>query len=399
MLSAVGSGMTMPFFVVYLTRVRGIDLRVAGLALAMTAVASFAGNVIGGSLADRVGPRRALMVGLVLGAGGATWFAFVHSAPQAFGTAVLIGLGASICWPSEDALLAGAVDDSQRSSVFSLRHATMNAGFGVGAVVAAAIVEINSPTSFQVLYLVDAATFLVFVPLLAALRGVGERVPPSAEPSGGYRDVLADRTFLAVWALTALLVTVGYAQYAAAFPPYAIGTGGVTAHALGAAFAANTFAVAALQLIVLKALAGHRRTTALALAAVVFGLAWCATIGAARLGSAAAVGFACAMVILALAETLLSPALSPIVNDLAPERLRGRYNGTFVLAWTTGFAIGPAVAGVGLDLGDGTAYFALLAAACAVAAAGSVGLRRRLPSRIDLVPARPEPTALQPEPV
>jgi MFS family permease len=401
MLSAIGSGMTMPFFVVYLNRVRGIDLRLAGLALAIAAIASFGGNVAGGSLADRFGPRRALMVGLLLGAGGASWFAFVRSAPEAFAAAATIGLGASIVWPAEDALLAGAVDDAQRSSVFSLRHATMNAGFGIGAVIAAAIVDIGSPTSFQVLYLVDAATFLAFLPLLTSLRGLGERVPPSEEHDGGYRAVLADRTFLAVWALTALLVTVGYAQYAAAFPPFAVGTGGVSAHALGAAFAANTFAVAVLQLVVLRALTGHRRTTALALASVVFGVAWCVTILAAQLGGggAGAVGFACAMAILAVAETLLSPALSPIVNDLAPERLRGRYNGTFILAWTTGFTIGPAVAGVGLGLGDGTPYFVLLAAACAAAAACSLGLRRRLPLRIDLVPAHPESSALQPEAV
>ena len=401
MLTAVGTGMTMPFFVVYLNRVRGIDLRVAGLALAVAAAASFGGNVLGGSLADRFGPRRGLMVGLVLGAGGASWFAFVGSATEAFAAAALIGLGASIVWPAEDALLAGAVDDSQRSNVFSLRHATMNAGFGVGAVIAAAIVDIGSPTSFQVLYLVDAATFLAFVPLLASLRGIGERMPPFEEDNGGYRTVLADRTFLAVWALTALLVTVGYAQYAAAFPPYAIGTGGVSAHALAAAFAANTFAVAVLQLFVLRALAGHRRTTALALASVVFGLAWCVTIFAAQLGGggAGAVGFACAMAILAVAETLLSPALSPIVNDLAPERLRGRYNGTFILAWTTGFTIGPAVAGAGLGLGDGTPYFVLLAAACAAAAACSLGLRRRLPPHIDLVPAHHESSTLQPEAV
>ena len=43
--------MTMPFFVIYLHRVRGIDLTVAAFALAMVAVASFPGNVIGGSLA------------------------------------------------------------------------------------------------------------------------------------------------------------------------------------------------------------------------------------------------------------------------------------------------------------------------------------------------------------
>src|SRR5712691_2359513 len=237
MLSAVGSGMTMPFFIVYLNRVRGLDLVVAGLALSTIAVASFAGNVIGGSLVDRAGPRRALMVGLAAGTAGASWFAFVHSAPAAFGAAAVIGLGASIAWPAADALLASAVDKSERSGAFALRYATMNLGFGIGAVAATGIVDLGSPRSFELLYLIDAATFLAFVPLLAALRGVGDRVvPEDSAASGGYRAVLADRTFLAVWAMTALLVVIGYAQYEAAVPPYATGTGAISAQALAVVF-------------------------------------------------------------------------------------------------------------------------------------------------------------------
>jgi MFS family permease len=388
MLSAVGSGLTMPFFIVYLTRIRGIDLFVAGLALSALAVASFAGNVIGGSLADRIGPRRALMVGLFAGAGGASWFAYVHSVPAAFGAAALIGLGASIAWPAADALLATAVEESQRSGAFALRHATMNAGFGLGAVAAAGIVELDSARSFEVLYLVDAATFLAFLPLLAAMRGVGNRPPPVEDAGvGGYRAVFADRSFLAVWLITALLVVVGYAQYEAAVPPYATGTGGISADALALVFAANTFSVALFQLFALRLLAGRRRTTALILAAAILGLAWCLTILAARVGggTAAVAGFAAAMAVIALFETLLSPVLAPLVNDLAPDHLRGRYNGAFVLAYTTGFAVGPALAGVGLGVRDGTPFFGLLVAGSAVAILGGVLLRRRLPAPVDRV--------------
>jgi MFS family permease len=387
LVSALGSGMTMPFFVVYLNRVRGIDLTVAGLALAMVAVASVPGNVIGGSLADRVGPRRALMLGLCAGSAGAGWFAFVHAIPAAFAAAALIGLGASISWPALDALLASTVRESERSSVFALRHATMNAGFGIGAVGSAAIVDFASVRSFELVYLIDAATFLAVVPLLGLLRGIGGRPEQGEASTGGYRDVLRDRTFLAVWALTALLVVVGYAQYEAALPAFATTTGGISTHGLGIVFAANTLAVALLQLVVLRVVAGRRRTTALLAASIAMGCAWVITIAAGHVGGgrSAIVGFACAMAVLALAETLLSPALAPIVNDLAPEHLRGRYNGTFVLAYTAGFAIGPALAGGGLKLGDGTPYFACLIVGCVAAMLGVLSLRRRLPSSIDMI--------------
>ncbi len=43
-------------------------------------------------------------------------------------------------------------------------------------------------------------------------------------------------------------------------------------------------------------------------------------------GLPARAGFFLAMVIFAFGETLFSPTIPAIVNDLAPERLRGRYN-------------------------------------------------------------------------
>ena len=371
LLSALGSGLTMPFFIVYLHRVRGIDLTVAGFALATIAIASFAGNVIGGSLADRIGARRALMLGLACSAGGAAWLAFVTSAPAAFGAAATLGLGNSISWPSLDALLATAVGEAQRSSVFAVRHATLNLGFGAGALLAATVVVVGSTHSFQELYLLDGASFALCIPVLALVRGVG-RAPERA--AGGYRDVFRDRRFLAVWVLAVMFVAFGYSQYSAALPAYATSTGGLSAHALGYVFAANTLGVTVLQLVVLRVAAGLRRTTMLACAAAAFAAAWAIAIGGGHGGGVET--FALAMLVLALGETLISPALAPIVNDLAPDHLRGRYNGTFILAYTTGFAIGPVLAGGGLRVGDGTPYFVFLVVGCATACAWALRLDR-----------------------
>jgi MFS family permease len=66
-------------------------------------------------------------------------------------------------------------------------------------------------------------------------------------------------------------------------------------------------------------------------------------IAAGRLGGSAAAeaAFVTAMVIFALGETLLSPTLPAIINDLAPPEAAGRYNGLGTLAFTTGFLLGP----------------------------------------------------------
>jgi MFS family permease len=403
MLSAIGSGMTVPFFVVYLHSVRGMELEVAGLALATIALASFPGNAVGGFLVDRFGARRAVVVGLVLSAVGAASIAFVSEPSQAFAAAAAFGFGVAIFFPAFDSLLAVTVRTEQRSSVFAVRHATMNAGLGVGGLIAAAIVELDSVRTFQVLYLVDAASYLAVAPLLLALRGVGVRPEPDVHTDrGGYRSVFRDRVFLRVAALTLLLFGLGYAQLNAAFPAFATGPGEIGAKALAVAFAVNTLAVVFLQLPVLRLVQGRRRSAALALVFALWAVAWTVTVTAGALGggATAVVVFALAVAIFALGETLMSPSIQPLVNDLAPDALRGRYNAVYTFALTTGYVIGPVVAGAALGAGHANAFFLALVAACLVAALGASRLRRSLPAAVDLVgAARVVPVEPAPVPV
>jgi MFS family permease len=387
-LSAIGTGMTLPFFVVYLHRVRGIELEIAGLAVATIALASLPGNAVGGFLTDRVGARRAVLAGLVLSAAGAASIAFVSEPWQAFGAAAASGFGLAVFFPAFDSLLAVTVQSEQRSSVFAMRHATMNAGFGIGGLVAAAIVELDSVRTFQVLYLVDAASFLAVVPLLLALRGIGVRPERDAEARGaGYRSVLRDRVFLRVVVLTLLLFGLGYAQLNAAFPAFATGPGGIGAKALAIAFAVNTLAVVLLQLPVLRLLQGHRRSAALSLVFALWAVTWAVTLTAGSLGggAAAVMLFAAAVAIFALGETLMSPSVQPLVNDLAPDALRGRYNAVYTLALTTGYILGPVIAGAALGAGHANAFFLALVGACLVAALGASRLERTLPASVDLI--------------
>jgi MFS family permease len=389
-ISAIGTGMTLPFFVVYLHRVRGIDLAVAGLATATIAVASLPGNAVGGFLVDRFGARRAVIVGLALSAAGAASIAFVTEPWHAFAAASASGFGVAVFFPAFDSLLAVAVAPEQRSSVFAIRHATMNAGLGIGGLIAAAIVEFDSARTFQAIYLVDAASFVLIVPLLLALPGVGARAEPPAEHErGGYRRVLRDRVFLRVAGLTLLLFALGYAQLNAAFPAFATGPGGIGPKALAVAFAVNTFAVVVLQLPVLRLVQGRRRSAALSAVFGIWAVTWAVVLIAGRLdgGASAMILFAAAVAIFALGETLMSPSVQPLVNDLAADALRGRYNAVYTLALTTGYILGPVVAGAALGAGHTNAFFLALVAACLLAAVAASRLRRSLPAAVDLVGA------------
>jgi MFS family permease len=386
-LSAIGSGLTLPFLLVYLHQVRGLELDVAGMALSSVAVASLVGNPLAGWLSDRAGPRRALTLGLFVAAAGAVLVTFVRAPWHALAAASVVGLGAGVMWPAQDALLAGVVDRRKRSSVFAVRHAILNAGFAAGGLVAALVVDTSSPRSFELIYLLDAASFLAVIPLLLLVRAPAREPGRDRTVRPSYREVLRDRVFLRVWGLTALLVLVGYAQLHAAFPAYATGPGGLDAGALGAAFAANAVTVVLVQLVTLRLCAGRRRTRAVMVLCGLWAVAWIATLGAGGLdGAAGALGFAVALVLFGVGETLLAPSLPPMVNDIAPERLRGHYNGAYTLAMTSGFIAGPLLTGIAFAAGLASLLLVLLAALCGAAAITARGLERHLQSAANLAP-------------
>jgi MFS family permease len=151
------------------------------------------------------------------------------------------------------------------------------------------------------------------------------------------------------------------------------------------------------QLFLLRRLAGHQRTTGAALAAAAWAASWAVVIAGGHLGGGAAAGiaFAAAMVIFALGECLISPTLPAIINDLAPPQAAGRYNGLGVLAFTTGFLLGPAAGGAALGAGWGTGLFAVLIIICVAAAASAIRLGRHLPAAANHIPA-PTPSPAGP---
>lgn len=387
-LSAVGSGLTLPFLLIYLTRAHGFSLELAGAALAVVAVASLAGNPIGGSLADRIGPRLTLCLGLAIAGNGASVLALMSVPWQGFAGTALAGLGVAIAWPAQDAMLARLVREDQRASVYGIHHATLNVGLGAGALLAAVILDPDRQSSFMTLYWVDAATFLLAIPVIMSVG-----VPPPAAPTAGsaragtgYRTVLADKVFVRVWIVLAILTTVGYGQFTSAFPIFATGPGGLDPRLLSVAFTANTVTVVLAQLVSLKLLAGRRRTRALLLLCGVWATTWAIVPVAGSLGGIAAVLlFALAAVVFGIGETLLAPTVPALVNDLAPEHLRGRYNGSSTLAYTAGFVAGPLLAGLLLGRGLGVLLFVILIAACGGCALLVRRLERCLPESMNRV--------------
>ena len=212
LVSFVGNGLVIPFLIVYLHRVRHLSLPTAGLVLSTVAISGFVGTAVTGGLVDRIGPRRAPDLFQLAAGVGAAAIASIHSPWQAFAAAAIYGFGASGYWPSIQSMLATAVPADQRDAAFSLHFMALNAGIGLGAVIGGLAVDIAHPGSFVHVYLVDAATFLLFALLLMQMKSFdatrSER-EPGTRSEGGYAEVFKDRVFVRICLVMVLLITVG----------------------------------------------------------------------------------------------------------------------------------------------------------------------------------------------
>ena len=115
-------------------------------------------------------------------------------------------------------------------------------------------------------------------------------------------------------------------------------------HVIGVIFFFNTTTIVCSQLWVLNRIEGKSRTKVMATVAVFWLAFWLILDAALALPKVLAIASLCvAMVIFALGETMLSPVGPALVNEIAPEHLRGRYNAAAGLAWGVSGTLAPAI--------------------------------------------------------
>jgi MFS family permease len=375
----LGTGLVLPFHVVYLHEVRGFALSDVGLLLGLPPLVGFLVVGPGGALIDRIGARRILVGTLCLLVAGDVVLANAATLWAAGLGLTLSGMAFGVSWPASQSFIAAVVPTELRQRYFGVNFTLLNLGIGIGGVVGGVFVDVERTVTFQAIYLADAASyapalFLLMVPLRhVAGRPVVDEDSPVEEV--GYLAVLRRPAVGSLMVLGFVSSFVGYSQLNAGMPAYARAVGEISTRGLGFAFACNTLVIVLLQLVVLQRIEGLRRTRVIAVMGVIWALSWlllggtglvAGTVGATMLVAACASVFA-------LGETLLQPTIPALVNDLAPDHLRGRYNALSSGAFQLAAIIAPPIAGflVGHHLGD--VYIGSLVAGCALVGFLAVG--------------------------
>ena len=147
--SAIGSGLTLPFLVIYLHQVRRIPLGISGLLIGGVAVLALPVTPWAGALVDRFGARSVLLVALILEGLGVGALASVHGTLSALPAMFLFGIGQAAGWPTWNALLGVMIEDDTISRLaFARNFQLLNLGLGIGAVIGGLVVHVRDPGTF-----------------------------------------------------------------------------------------------------------------------------------------------------------------------------------------------------------------------------------------------------------
>jgi predicted MFS family arabinose efflux permease len=390
LISTTGNGFVLPFLVIYLHEVRHFSLPTSGVVVSLIGAASVVVGPAVGARIDRLDTRVTAGSAMLLAAGAVAAFPLVRKPWEAFVLAAALGAAQGAFRPSESTLLSAIVPAPRRHTIFALQRVTQNLGIGIGAAIGGLVVSTTHPHTFTVVFLADAATFLPYLPAVAALPRVRRPEREPAESRRSYRYVFRDRAFVALISIDAALVIAGDSQFSSIFPVFAKEHAGVSERTIGLIFLVNTTCIVLFQMPVAKLIEGRRRMYSLAVACTVWALVWLLVLATETIGTmaAAALVLMVAAAAFAVGECLDGVVERPLVADLAPPPIRGRYFAVHSSASQLGFTVGPALGGFALAQSP-EALWSLAASVCAAAGVAALLLEPRLPRSVRLTP-RPE---------
>src|SRR5690242_13767020 len=169
-LNYFGSGLILPFEIIYLHSVRGFPTATAGLVLSTVMGTAAVVTLPSGALLDRLSARPLLVAGNLVSAAGYAGLAFIDRPWQGFVWSAVGGAGFGIAQTAGQVLTLTLVPADKRASSTALRRVAGNFGLGLGATVAGFVVAAahHDLRAFQALYLFDGVSFSLFAVVVLA---------------------------------------------------------------------------------------------------------------------------------------------------------------------------------------------------------------------------------------
>lgn len=337
-----GIDMSYPFETIYLKEHMGVSVTVIGLLLGLPLFATLPLQMIGGALADRIGRKLVIVIGVSVIVCLYLTYAFATAVWQ-IGIAVTAeaAFGWAFYLTGSNAMVADLVSFGRRAEAFSITRVTLGVGTFIGPLLAGLV--LSQTNSYRLLFCMGAG--FVFCYLVFAATSFRETRPADTRDESvrrslaGYGVVLRDRRFLVFCAIS-LLPLYGYGQIWSILPLALSGAHHVNAGQWSLLLAFFAACSALFQYPVIRIL---RRRDALVLMAAASILTDGGIAAAVLLpqGPLTLVAFFAT----AMGMIILIPIGATIAAELAPLALRGRYMGAWTLVQMGGYALGPTLGG------------------------------------------------------
>ena len=374
---------SLAFLTVMLCRVLGASLATAGAVSALFGMATIPSRLLGGRLADRLGRRRTIVVGLTGCAAAQLGIAAAPDLAVAAVCAVLLGLAFELYEPPSQAMIADATEPDQRTQAYAL----LTIALAVGNMGAGLIADAVGRSGLRWLFVVDAASCLACALIVRLALPAGGSRPTRVLHSPGSADSLAVSAAISPWRDPALLaMTAAGTAFALVYMLILIALPlSLAASGLNPASAGLVMATATLTLVVIRP--GLRIPMLARLSGpVACGIGF-ALMAAGLAGYAIAhslVGRLAPTAIWSAGNLLLSGRAFEVVTALAPPGAAARYLAVYGLSWGIATVAAPVLATQVLGSLGPAALWSGCAVLCTAMSFGQPALMRAVTRRLQV---------------
>ncbi|HEV2528315.1 MAG TPA: MFS transporter [Thermomicrobiales bacterium] len=307
-------------------------------------------SLVGGVIADRLGARLPIVLGLLVRAVGFFWMAFAHTPPELFASAALAALGGAFFEAPKSAAGAALTLPEERPAFYRNLGIVGNIGMAVGPAVGGLLIRLD----FAVVSIAAGAIFVVAAVLAFTMLpplSVASRRP--AHLGDGLLLALRDRRFV-IYTVLAMGFWFLAVQYSLTLPFIAGEIGGTDA-AVTMVLVTYSLVTIATQYPLLRFLDGRLATTSILVAGM--------SVMALGLGAVALVGSMIPLIlctaVYAIGAVMAQPMIQTVQARLVDPAAMGSYFAIGAYALAIGGAVGSLAGGQLYDAGESTGFSAL----------------------------------------
>ena len=334
----------LPFEAIYLVAARHLPVSQASAIIGVYGIGSCVSALAGGLLADRIGRRPTILMGLTCLT--ATTFGLAAATDPWLITFLTFTMGFWISFyrPASSAVVTDLVPLHAQARANGLLYWSYNVGMAISPLLASVIVQ---NIGYVMLFCLDGCGTVLFCVLL--FIGLPETCPTVApsqrhnqrKPAPGTKSVWRDVPFLCFVVLCFVLTSI-YFQNASTLPAD-MQLHGLDAAHYGIAIAINGIVVVLFGLPLSHLLSTSAPFRALALSALFLGAGFGLTVLADSLVSLPF--YMGSIAIWTLGEITFVPVSATVVAIFSPDALRGTYQGIARMSWGLSACTGPLVGG------------------------------------------------------